>query len=67
MLHSTSWKSEFKEKVNYNFWMLEISLIIYFIIHNGDYHIANKYMNSISHICEEQYFIIPRNIPPEAT
>lgn len=47
--------------------MLEISLIIYFIIHNGDYHIANKYMNSISHICEEQYFIIPRNIPPEAT
>lgn len=55
MLHSTNWKSEFKEKINYNFWMLNISLLIYFAIDTGDYHVANKYINSISHICEEQY------------
>ena len=55
MLHSTNWKSEFKEKINYNFWILNISLLIYFVIDNGDYHVSNKYINSISHICEEQY------------
>ena len=55
MLHSTNWKSEFMEKINYNLWMLKISLIIYFVLGNGDYHAANKYLNYISHICEEQY------------